>query len=330
MRLTPDDVRSAKFRSVKRGKRGYDEHQVDAFLDRVEATLRGEDTLTADVVNVKFDPRQRRKFGYVQEDVDAFLDKVAKELRRGDTRRPRRKKLSAPSPHPAAPTHPSVRPVAAPSPPRSDPPPAATTQVLTGSFQGANPDEPAYDATEVDAFMERVEATLRGQDTLTAQDLLTVRFSPARAGGRRCQKPGVDAFLIQVALSLKQLSAPKPSRVHKNYARNPATPPHLPRRESTAPRLIAEELRDIKFSCPPAGQPAYDATEVDAFLDRVEATLRGQDSLTGEDVAMVTFKPPPPGHRGYDESEVEALFELIEERLMATSTSIDRRVTPSR
>jgi DivIVA domain-containing protein len=336
MRLTPDDVRNAKFRSVRRGKRGYDEHEVDVFLDRVEATLRGEDTLTADdVLAAKFRPRQRRKLAYVDKDVDAFLDKVAKELRRGDTRGPRRAKArSAPPQRSTDPPAPPQRPVDPPAPPQRpvDPPappqrptdhptPPAAPQVRNVSFPGAGPQEPAYDAAEVDVFVERVEATLRGEDTLTAQDLLTVRFSPARPGGRGCQKSGVDAFLMQVALSLKQLTARPRTPVRSHYARNPAATPHLPRPASTAPRLNADDLRNITFSCPPPGQPAYDPSEVDAFLDRVEATLRGRGTLTVKEVAMVTFRSPAPGRSGYDEGEVEALLDLIEERLTPTAAA---------
>ena len=38
-RLKPIDVRSAAFRKPPIGKRGYDEKEVDEFLDQVEKTL---------------------------------------------------------------------------------------------------------------------------------------------------------------------------------------------------------------------------------------------------------------------------------------------------
>jgi len=38
-RLTPSDVRKIAFRKPPVGKRGYDERDVDEFLDRVESTL---------------------------------------------------------------------------------------------------------------------------------------------------------------------------------------------------------------------------------------------------------------------------------------------------
>ena len=38
--LTPDEVRGVAFSKPPIGKRGYNEDQVDAFLDRVEESLR--------------------------------------------------------------------------------------------------------------------------------------------------------------------------------------------------------------------------------------------------------------------------------------------------
>jgi DivIVA domain-containing protein len=48
--LTPADVRNAVFKKPPLGKRGYDEEQVDAFLDDVERTLAA---LTAEVESLR-------------------------------------------------------------------------------------------------------------------------------------------------------------------------------------------------------------------------------------------------------------------------------------
>jgi DivIVA domain-containing protein len=37
--LTPSDVRNVAFRKPPLGKRGYDEYEVDMFLDAVESTI---------------------------------------------------------------------------------------------------------------------------------------------------------------------------------------------------------------------------------------------------------------------------------------------------
>jgi DivIVA domain-containing protein len=37
--LTPDDIRKVSFRKPPIGRRGYDEEEVDAFLDVIEGTI---------------------------------------------------------------------------------------------------------------------------------------------------------------------------------------------------------------------------------------------------------------------------------------------------
>jgi DivIVA domain-containing protein len=82
--LTPEDVHNLAFSSATGGRRGYHEHEVDAFLDRVEATLRDPtagDRLTADDIrNVAFSKPPIGRRGYDEDEVDAFLDRVAREL----------------------------------------------------------------------------------------------------------------------------------------------------------------------------------------------------------------------------------------------------------
>ncbi|MCV7234831.1 cell division protein DivIVA [Mycobacterium branderi] len=81
--LTPDDVRSVAFSKPAIGKRGYNEDEVDAFLDRVEEALRNPraSTLTAaDVRGVAFNKPPIGRRGYNEDEVDAFLDRVEKEL----------------------------------------------------------------------------------------------------------------------------------------------------------------------------------------------------------------------------------------------------------
>lgn len=80
--LTPDDVRNAAFPKPPIGRRGYDEDQVDDFLDRVEAALRGADPLTAaEVRQVTFTPAKRLRRGYAEDEVDDLLDRAAAALR---------------------------------------------------------------------------------------------------------------------------------------------------------------------------------------------------------------------------------------------------------
>ncbi|WP_436493675.1 DivIVA domain-containing protein [Actinokineospora sp. HUAS TT18] len=81
MSLSPETVRTVTFDKAPFGKRGYNENQVDDFLDRIENALAGNDPLTAaDVRSVVFDAAPLVKRGYNEDQVDAFLDQVVATL----------------------------------------------------------------------------------------------------------------------------------------------------------------------------------------------------------------------------------------------------------
>ena len=49
-RLTPSDIRNIAFSKPPMGKRGYDERDVDEFLDRVQSTLTD---MTAEIASLR-------------------------------------------------------------------------------------------------------------------------------------------------------------------------------------------------------------------------------------------------------------------------------------
>lgn len=80
------DVTEKRF-TPTRFRDGYAMDDVDAFLERVHATLTAYEGGTAfgvlsatDVVNARFHPTKFRE-GYSQDEVDDFLDEVVAELR---------------------------------------------------------------------------------------------------------------------------------------------------------------------------------------------------------------------------------------------------------
>ncbi len=80
--LTADDVRDAAFSKPPIGRRGYNEDEVDEFLDWVVAHLEGRRALTADDVRaVAFGKPPWGKRGYNEDDVDALLDRIAEAVR---------------------------------------------------------------------------------------------------------------------------------------------------------------------------------------------------------------------------------------------------------
>ena len=83
-RLTPEQVHNVAFSKPLMGKRGYNEDEVDAFLDQVEAVLRnpGSSTVSAQQVRtVAFSKPPIGKRGYNKDELDAFLDTVERQLR---------------------------------------------------------------------------------------------------------------------------------------------------------------------------------------------------------------------------------------------------------
>jgi DivIVA domain-containing protein len=79
-------------------------------------------------------------------------------------------------------------------------------------------------------------------------------------------------------------------------------------------RLTPEQVHNVAFSKPPLFKRGYSEDEVDAFLDRVESTLRDRNAigaLTPADLHDVAFSTPPLGKRGYYEDEVDAFVELV-------------------
>ncbi|SDD03802.1 DivIVA domain-containing protein [Actinokineospora iranica] len=157
--MTPEDVRAVRF-ARPADSPGYDERQVDAFLARVAAALRGGDALTpADVWDVVFAESPPGHYGYRASDVDAFLEEVAAAL------------PGAPRPDPA--DHPR--------------------------FPPAPPDRRGYAADEVDAFVTRIHAALRGADPLTAAEVTEVVFAAPPPEGRGYRESSVDDFLAAAA-----------------------------------------------------------------------------------------------------------------------------------
>jgi DivIVA domain-containing protein len=82
--LTADSVHVMVFSKPSIGKRGYNEDEVDDFLDRVEQRIRNpraQGGLTVDDVrNVAFSKPPWGKRGYNEDEVDAFVALVEQQL----------------------------------------------------------------------------------------------------------------------------------------------------------------------------------------------------------------------------------------------------------
>jgi DivIVA domain-containing protein len=81
--ITPEQVRNVAFTKPPIGKRGYNEDEVDAFLDLAKAALRdpaGHNLTAEQARNVAFTKPPIGKRGYNEDEVDAFVDLVAQQL----------------------------------------------------------------------------------------------------------------------------------------------------------------------------------------------------------------------------------------------------------
>jgi DivIVA domain-containing protein len=81
--LTPEQVRNMTFSKPPAGKRGYNEDEVDAFLDVVDEALQDPTRRLLhpeQVRNIAFSKPPIGKRGYNKEEVDTFLDRVVAQL----------------------------------------------------------------------------------------------------------------------------------------------------------------------------------------------------------------------------------------------------------
>src|SRR5215475_13616789 len=80
--FSAEAVRNLTFTKPPIGKRGYDEQEVDAFLQAIAAALEGRSPLSAtDVHNAAFKKPPIGKRGYDEEEVDAFLVVIEDQLK---------------------------------------------------------------------------------------------------------------------------------------------------------------------------------------------------------------------------------------------------------
>jgi DivIVA domain-containing protein len=109
--MDDDPERRIAFSKPAAGKRCYNEDEVDAFLDRVDAARRDATghTLTPEQVrDIAFSKPPVGKRGYNEDEVDAFLDRVEQEMRGRATGAPQVSSQPAFAPPREAPTQRTV------------------------------------------------------------------------------------------------------------------------------------------------------------------------------------------------------------------------------
>jgi len=223
-------------------------------------------------------------------------------------------------------------------------------------FNPPPPGRRAYHPGEVDDFVDRIEATLRGEDNLTGQDVNKVKFHKPPAGeegyfdyevdqflalaaeslGSGYDMVEVDAFLDRVVnalhgidrLTVEEVRAVRFRRASADadgYNEDGVDAFLLIKRlvkaypNDLALALTADDVVAVGFHTAERGTRGYNEDEVDNFLDRVEAALRGRGRLTAAQVREVHFGEALIEGEGYDQDEVDAFLDLIEAQLEAAT-----------
>ncbi|NVI90887.1 DivIVA domain-containing protein [Actinomadura sp. BRA 177] len=142
-----------------------------------------------------------------------------------------------------------------------------------------------YDRTQVDTLLKRISQALDGGPPVSADEVRATRFDVVLRG---YDNRSVDELLRECIREL-QLKEPIGER---------------PRRPRAQPGWLINWIQNARFAS--AGlRTGYDVRDVDAFLDRVVAGLRGTaPPVTARDVRESAFRVVLLGP-GYDEQEVD-------------------------
>ncbi|QTR06138.1 DivIVA domain-containing protein [Saccharothrix algeriensis] len=173
--MTARDVRTAAFGKPPRGRRGYQESQVDRFLDRVENTLLGQDDLTAqEVREVRFSRPVFGRRGYDETEVDTFLARVEKQLRDS------------------------------PPGPGAIPPITTWQQLRALRIPQAGPNQRGYRTSQVDRVLEEVGIALDGMIGASSEEVANTRFALALMNGQGYDRAYLDELMPLLVTALRR------------------------------------------------------------------------------------------------------------------------------
>jgi DivIVA domain-containing protein len=155
-----------------------------------------------------------------------------------------------------------------------------------------------YDRGQVDALLARISRALNGGPPMSADEVRGIRFDVVLRG---YDPRSVDEL---VGECIRELQARAPIR-------------ERPGRSRAQPAWLINWIQNARFSG--AGvRSGYDVRDVDAFLDRVIAGLRGAaPPVTARDVRESAFRVVRLGP-GYDEQEVDRF-------LLQLASALERR-----
>ncbi|TDQ04288.1 DivIVA domain-containing protein [Labedaea rhizosphaerae] len=271
MPLTPDDVQDVRFDHAPLGKRGYNEDEVDDFLDQVELALRGQMKMTAQTVReVEFDQGGLVRRGYDEQQVDEFLEAVIVQLEGGEPNYVVRRANAH--------TRTSGR-----------------GGLINGNHNGADIIEAlaAVDERRTADLTDTIEITPNGNSGRLVGTLHEAGTGHEARTGHEAGTEHVNGHSgshrngRSMAVSAAPVPAPRPQ----------VAPPPAPEPDPNSVPL------------PPAGPGlhGYRQRDVQRMAECVRAAIRSPHGPTSEDIARMRLERVTDGEKGFDPFLVEAL-----------------------
>lgn len=302
--LTPVVVDCVTFDRAPLGRRGYNEDQVDDFLDRVQATLEGKDSLTAQSVrDAIFDPAPFIRRGYHEEQVDAFLDLVVEELTRREGP-PLTQARQAPPPTEAEQTAPMLftQPPSMPAP--STQPLKRDERTASGppkSSVPTHPDNPAPQGNHPGVAEKVQPATAKATPTPAAP-----AHAPAPASQPSVATPTGTTTAGAATSPADARTSPTPAKV---------TAPSAAAPEAANTSVVGEhdeawrEADRLVLPLPPAlpGERGYRPEDVERLMGFLADALDGDRSPSPGELGEFTLSRTVSVGRGYHVGVVDAV-----------------------
>lgn len=183
---------------------------------------------------------------------------------------------------------------------------------VSTAFPRATGKQYGYRPEQVDEFLERARATFEqsasGADAMKSSDIRHTAFSLKRRG---YSARHVDAAMDR----LEEVFAQRERRDYMAKIGEDAWWAEVQQLLSEI-RGRLERERGKRFNMRGIFAMGYRRSQVDAFLDRVQALLAGKGSLAAADVRNVVFHAQ---WRGYDEDQVDAFLDAVVDLMLATS-----------
>lgn len=185
---------------------------------------------------------------------------------------------------------------------------------MSTTFPSAKRKVPAYDSSQVDAFLAQARIAYddydNGAPAMTSSDVRRVSFAVTKKG---YAAPAVDAALERLELAFAELEreAVIDSEGWEGLSR---------RSRESLDALSARFARPVKKRFNRVGliKTGYRLSDVDAFVDEVKTGLEVGAVLRASWVRQAVFRPQK---RGYSEVQVDLVLDELIEALIAAGQS---------